>query len=125
MIGQNSRLRGEPRLGSSPFHSPLRHSPPTMLDLYDQIQEAKQAIQSRWSGTPRVGIILGTGLGGLTEDIDAEAKLAYGDIPHFPHSTSPSHAGRLVCGRLAGKAVIAMEGRFHYYEGYSLKQITL
>jgi purine-nucleoside phosphorylase len=96
-----------------------------MLDLYDQIQEAKQAIQSRWSGTPRVGIILGTGLGGLTEDIDAEAKLAYGDIPHFPHSTSPSHAGRLVCGRLAGKAVIAMEGRFHYYEGYSLKQITL
>jgi purine-nucleoside phosphorylase len=96
-----------------------------MLDLYDQIQEAKRAIQGRWSGKPQVGIILGTGLGGLTEDIETDAKVPYSEIPHFPHSTSPSHAGRLVCGRLGGKTVVAMEGRFHYYEGYSLKQITL
>src|SRR5438445_3000233 len=96
-----------------------------MLELYDQIQEARQAIQKRWPAQPRIGIILGTGLGGLVEDIEAEAKLAYEDIPRFPRSTVKSHAGRLVCGRLAGKTVLAMEGRFHYYEGYSLQEITL
>jgi purine-nucleoside phosphorylase len=95
------------------------------MELYDQVQEAKRAIQARWPGQPRVGIILGTGLGGLAEDIATEAALPYGDIPHFPHSTAPTHKGQLVCGRLGGKAVLAMEGRFHFYEGYSLKQITL
>src|SRR5262245_37148675 len=95
-----------------------------MPELYDQIQEASRAIQSRWKGRPRVGIILGTGLGGLAEDIKADAVLPYADIPHFPVSTAPSHASRLVCGTLAGKTVLAMEGRFHAYEGYSLKQIT-
>ena len=96
-----------------------------MPDLFDQIQEARQAVQARWKGEPRVGIILGTGLGGLAEDIQAQAVIPYGDLPHFPHSTVHSHAGRLVCGQLGGKPVVAMEGRFHYYEGYSLKQITL
>jgi purine-nucleoside phosphorylase len=95
-----------------------------MPELYDQIQEAKRLIESRWQGQPRVGIILGTGLGGLAEDIQSEAVFRYEDIPHFPHSTVVSHAGRLVCGRLAGKTVVAMEGRFHAYEGWSLKQIT-
>src|SRR5205823_1518212 len=96
-----------------------------MLELYDQIQDAKNTIQQRWAtGKPRVGIILGTGLGGLAEDIKADAAIPYGDIPHFPHSTVVSHAGRLVCGSLGGKQVMAMEGRFHFYEGYSLKQIT-
>jgi len=95
-----------------------------MLDLYDKIQEACQVIRQRWTGQPTVGIILGTGLGGFAEDIHAEASLPYGDIPHFPHSTVKSHAGRLVCGQLAGKTVMAMEGRFHFYEGYSLQQIT-
>jgi purine-nucleoside phosphorylase len=96
-----------------------------MTELYDQVQDATRALQVRWPGQPRVGIILGTGLGGLTGDIDAEQTIAYQDIPHFPHSTVTSHAGQLVCGKLAGKAVMAMEGRFHFYEGYSLKQITL
>ncbi len=96
-----------------------------MPDLYEQIQEATRAVQSRWSGRPRAGLILGTGLGGLAEDIRAEAVIPYADLPHFPHSTAPSHAGRLVCGTLGGKSVVAMEGRFHFYEGYSLKQITL
>src|SRR5215471_11026933 len=96
-----------------------------MPELYEQIQEATLAIQSHWKGRPRVGIILGTGLGGLVEEIEAEAALDYGDIPHFPVSTAPGHAGRLVCGRLAGKSVVAMEGRFHLYEGHSLQQITL
>jgi purine-nucleoside phosphorylase len=95
-----------------------------MQNLHDNIQEARKAIQARWPGRPRVGIILGTGLGGLTEDIQAEAVLPYGQVPHFPVSTAPSHAGRLVCGQLGGKTVIAMEGRFHFYEGYSLQQIT-
>ena len=95
-----------------------------MLDLYDKIQETRAAIQKAWSGRPRVGIILGTGLGGLAEDISAEAKLPYRELPHFPISTAPSHAGRLVCGRLGGKIVMAMEGRFHFYEGYSLQHIT-
>ena len=96
-----------------------------MTELFDQIQQATQAIRAKWSGRPRVGVILGTGLGGLTEEIEAEASLAYGDVPHFPVPTVHSHAGRLVCGKLAGQSVVAMEGRFHFYEGYSLKQITL
>src|SRR5262249_40721800 len=95
-----------------------------MLDLYDRIQEAKRAVQQRWPGRPRFGIILGTGLGGLVQDIDAEAAIAYDEIPHFVGSTVESHAGRLVCGRLAGRIVVAMEGRVHFYENYSLQQIT-
>lgn len=95
------------------------------MELYDQIQQAKEYIASRWEGQPRAGIILGTGLGALTQDMEVATKIPYGDIPHFPVSTVESHAGNLVCGRLAGKPVVAMEGRFHFYEGYSLQQITL
>src|SRR5882724_4142273 len=94
------------------------------MELFDQIQEAKKLLQSRWNGQPKVGIILGTGLGGLAEEIQDAVKIPYQDIPHFPVSTVESHAGRLVCGNLGGKAVMAMEGRFHFYEGYTLKQIT-
>jgi len=96
-----------------------------MPELYDQVQQAAQAIRAKWAGKPRVGIILGTGLGGLVEEVQVEAAFPYGDVPHFPAPTAPSHKGRLVCGRLAGKTVMAMEGRFHFYEGYSLQQITL
>ena len=96
-----------------------------MSELYDQIQQAVQAVRARWSGRPRVGVILGTGLGGLVGEIEAEVSLDYADVPHFPVPTVASHAGRLVCGLLAGQPVVAMEGRFHFYEGYSLKQITL
>jgi purine-nucleoside phosphorylase len=96
-----------------------------MLDLYDKINEAVSAIRNQWSGVPRAGIILGTGLGSLAEKIEVEASFEYGDIPHFPASTATSHRGRLVCGKLNGLGVVAMEGRFHQYEGYPLKQITL
>jgi purine-nucleoside phosphorylase len=96
-----------------------------MPDLFEQVNEARDAVRARWAGRPQVGIILGTGLGGLAEEIEAEATIPYGDVPHFPLPTVPTHAGRLVCGRLAGKSVVAMEGRFHFYEGYSLRQITL
>jgi purine-nucleoside phosphorylase len=95
-----------------------------MTQLYDHIQEAKRAVESRYPTKPKVGIILGTGLGGLVEEIKADAVFPYGEVPHFPVSTVQSHTGRLVCGTLAGKSVMAMEGRFHFYEGYSLQQIT-
>lgn len=95
-----------------------------MLELWNQIDEAAEFIRSQWTGTPRVGLILGTGLGGLAEQIDQEACIDYEKVPHFPRSTVESHAGRLVCGTLRGVPIVAMEGRFHYYEGYSLKQVT-
>lgn len=96
-----------------------------MLEQYEQIQEAASAIQSQWNVKPQAGIILGTGLGGLAQQIENRCVIDYDKIPHFPRSTAISHAGRLVCGVLRGVPVLAMEGRFHLYEGYSLKQITL
>jgi purine-nucleoside phosphorylase len=92
--------------------------------LAEQVAEAADAVRQRWPGTPRVGLILGTGLGGLAAEIQAEAKIPYADVPHFPVSTVEGHAGQLVCGTLRGVPVVAMEGRFHYYEGYSLRQVT-
>lgn len=96
-----------------------------MLELHDQIQEAVAAIRGHWNQRPRAGIILGTGLGGVAETIDEEASVDYEQIPHFLRSTAIGHRGRMVCGRLNGTPVLAMEGRFHLYEGYPLKQITL
>ena len=96
-----------------------------MLDLYDKIQDACKTIRERFPVQPKVAIILGTGLGDLTEEIDVDETIEYEDIPHFPKSTATSHRGRLVCGHLAGVPVVAMEGRFHLYEGYPLKLITL
>jgi purine-nucleoside phosphorylase len=95
-----------------------------MLELADKIADATHAVQARWDHKPQVGIILGTGLGALAEDIDTAATIPYGEIPHFPESTVVSHAGQMVCGSLSGKEVVAMEGRFHYYEGYSMQEIT-
>ena len=95
-----------------------------MLQIAAQVEAAAAAIRARWNQEARAGIILGTGLGGLTAEIEVEAKLDYGLIPHFPRSTVVSHAGQLVCGRLAGLPIVAMEGRFHAYEGYSHQQIT-
>jgi purine-nucleoside phosphorylase len=96
-----------------------------MLELYAQIEEAAAAIRDRWQETPRAGVILGTGLGNLAAEIEDAVAVDYGKVPHFLKSTATSHRGRLVCGRLGGVPVIAMEGRFHQYEGYPLRQITL
>lgn len=96
-----------------------------MLDLYAKMEAATQAVRDVWSETPAAGIILGTGLGGLVEQIEVQATLEYDDIPGFLKSTATSHRGRLVCGLLEGKPVMAMDGRFHMYEGYALKDITL
>lgn len=95
-----------------------------MPDLFNHIQEAAAAIRAKWPHSPSAGIILGTGLGKLTEDIQSEVVIPYETIPYFPRSTAPTHTGQLVCGTLAGKPVIAMEGRFHFYEGYTLRQVT-
>lgn len=95
-----------------------------MQGLVEQVAAAVTSIRQLWPGTPRVGMILGTGLGGLAEQIQQDAAIPYGEIPNFPESTAPSHAGRLICGLLAGVPLVAMEGRFHYYEGYPLEQVT-
>jgi purine-nucleoside phosphorylase len=96
-----------------------------VLDLFDKIQESVQFINSKWDGTPKAGIILGTGLGPLVEQIDVAVAINYEDIPNFPVSTAPSHKGRLVCGTLNGVPIVAMQGRMHMYEGYPLKEVTL
>jgi purine-nucleoside phosphorylase len=96
----------------------------TATTLYDDIARAADAVRARAGLTPAVGVILGTGLGGLAEEIAVEAAVPYETIPGFPLSTVESHAGRLLLGRLGGKPVVAMQGRFHRYEGYSLAQVT-
>ena len=95
-----------------------------MQGLVEKIEETTAAIREVWRNRPRVGIILGTGLGGLAREIQAEATIPYEKLPHFPRSTAISHAGQLVCGNLDGVCVAAMEGRLHAYEGYSHSQIT-
>jgi purine-nucleoside phosphorylase len=95
-----------------------------MSNLKTMINEAASFIRTKTKLTPEIGIILGTGLGSLADGIEIEAKVDYGTIPHFPVSTVESHAGRLLFGRLKGKAVVAMQGRFHYYEGYTMQQVT-
>lgn len=89
-----------------------------------QREEAMAAIRMHTQATPPVGIILGTGLGGLVDDIDIEVSIPYDALPHFPISTVESHHGNLIFGTLAGKSIVAMQGRFHYYEGYTMQQIT-
>ena len=95
-----------------------------MLELKNQITEALDFIRTKTKMLPEVGIILGTGLGALAKEIDSEIIIDYKDIPHFPLSTVESHEGKLIFGKLGGKNVVAMQGRFHYYEGYTMKQIT-
>lgn len=95
-----------------------------MTELKKQIEEAAGAIRDRCSLTPRIAIILGTGLGMLAERIDVRASIPFSAIPHFPITTLDAHAGNLVLGMLAGKPVMAMSGRLHLYEGYTVLQVT-
>lgn len=92
--------------------------------LFDQIQQLQKLIHGKWAGQPKLGLVLGTGLGALAQEIKTECTIPYSELPHFPQSTVKGHAGRLVCGQLAGVSVMAMDGRFHAYEGYSLQEIT-
>jgi purine-nucleoside phosphorylase len=91
----------------------------------EQIEEAVNYLSDISPLNPNIGIILGTGLGRLAEEIDVKKSISYRDIPNFPLSTVESHEGKLILGELGNKTVMAMQGRFHYYEGYSMKQITL
>ena len=100
-------------------------SPTTAQPLSAQIRAAADVIHGRFPARPHAAIILGTGLGHLAEEIAVEAVIPYAEIPGFPVPTVEAHRGRLLCGTLAGKTVVAMQGRFHRYEGYSLQQVTL
>ncbi|TWU14296.1 Purine nucleoside phosphorylase 1 [Symmachiella macrocystis] len=95
-----------------------------MSEQLEQIQQATKAVRERFATKPRVGLILGTGLAGLAAEIDEQATIPYHEIPHFPESTVESHTGQLVCGTLSGLPIVAMEGRFHFYEGYSMREVT-
>ncbi len=90
----------------------------------EAVMAASAVIRAQVDRTPEVAVVLGTGLGGLAREIDVEATVEYADIPGFPLSTVESHAGRLLFGTLGGRTVVAMQGRFHRYEGYTLQQVT-
>ncbi|MEE8418440.1 MAG: purine-nucleoside phosphorylase [candidate division Zixibacteria bacterium] len=94
------------------------------MDLRSEIKDAVDFIRTKTRATPAIGIILGTGLGALADEIEKDLSISYDEIPHFPVSTVESHAGRFLFGKLGGKDVIAMQGRFHFYEGYDLRQVT-
>jgi purine-nucleoside phosphorylase len=92
--------------------------------MLTQFKESVAFIKTRTSAEPTIGIILGTGLGGLVKEINVIDEIPYQDIPNFPVSTVESHSGKLIFGELGGKKVVAMQGRFHFYEGYDMKQVT-
>ena len=87
--------------------------------MYEEIQKTASWLKGRMTTNPKTAIILGTGLGQLASEITDTYSFSYNDIPNFPVSTVEGHAGRLIFGKLGGKDIMAMEGRFHYYEGYS------
>jgi purine-nucleoside phosphorylase len=92
--------------------------------MLEQIKETAAYIKGKISIEPEIGIILGTGLGGLVKEITIKHTIPYEEIPNFPVSTVEGHSGKLIFGELGGKQVVAMQGRFHYYEGYTLQQVT-
>ncbi|MEI7663916.1 MAG: purine-nucleoside phosphorylase, partial [Bacteroidota bacterium] len=89
-----------------------------------KIKETVAYLESRVSIKPEIGIILGTGLGGLVNEIDVHQTIPYESIPNFPVSTVQGHQGQLIFGTMSGKAIVAMQGRFHYYEGYTMQELT-
>ncbi len=95
-----------------------------MSELITKINETLEVIHSRTKKEYPVGIVLGTGLGGLVKEINVEHEIDYAELPHFPLSTVESHQGKLIFGSINGKNVVAMQGRFHFYEGYSMQQIA-
>ncbi|MBT6650992.1 MAG: purine-nucleoside phosphorylase, partial [Flavobacteriales bacterium] len=92
--------------------------------MLQKIKESAEFLQKKTNSQPKVGVILGTGLGGLVNEIDIKHSISYKDIPNFPLSTVEGHSGRLIFGNLGGKGVVAMQGRFHFYEGYPMDKVT-
>ena len=99
---------------------------PTIMDLFEKIQETAAYIHKETGNyQPEIGIVLGSGLGGLVDELEIEKTVSYKDIPHFPVSTVAGHKGQLLFAKLrSGKRVVAMQGRFHYYEGYAMQEVT-
>lgn len=92
--------------------------------MIEQINDAVNFIKSKYTSRPDVGVVLGSGLGSFTGEIKSEFEIGYNEIPHFPVSTVEGHSGRLIFGELSGKKVVAMAGRFHYYEGYTTQEVV-
>ena len=92
--------------------------------MLQQIKETADFLKGKINSIPKLGIILGTGLGGLVKEIEIEYSIAYENIPNFPVSTVEGHSGRLIFGKLGGKSVVAMQGRFHFYEGYPIQKVN-
>jgi purine-nucleoside phosphorylase len=92
--------------------------------MWDKVQETVKYIKDKTGYTPEYGVILGSGLGGFAQDIEVEFTLPYTDVPNFPVSTVEGHKGALIFGKIGEKSVVAMQGRFHYYEGYNMQQVT-
>ena len=92
--------------------------------MLNQIKETANFLKEKINSNPEAGIILGTGLGGLVQEIEIENSISYENIPNFPVSTVEGHSGRLIFGKLGGKSVVAMQGRFHFYEGYPMEKVT-
>ncbi len=114
-----------PQLQYTQEHKAVGLAHPALgLHARERIEACAQAVRARFSRRVDAAVILGTGLGGLAEEIKVDAVIDYGELPNFPLSTVESHPGRLLCGTLAGRTVVAMQGRFHRYEGYSLQQVT-
>ncbi|MGH7617787.1 MAG: purine-nucleoside phosphorylase, partial [Gemmatimonadaceae bacterium] len=111
-------------LGTMGGMPPVVSAPELASHTVEAVERSASVVRARFGYTPDAAIILGTGLGRLAADIDVSAVIEYAEIPGFPASTVESHAGRLLCGVLGGKRVVAMQGRFHRYEGYSLQQVT-
>jgi purine-nucleoside phosphorylase len=114
-----------PQLQYTQEHTAVSLAHPALgLHATERIEACAQAVRSRFPRPVDAAIILGTGLGAVADDMDVEVTIDYRDLPNFPLSTVESHKGRLLCGTLSGRTVIAMQGRFHRYEGYSLQQVT-
>ena len=95
-----------------------------LLAMFEKIQETVSFIKERMPISPRTAVVLGSGLGGFTKEIDVVASMDYKEIPNFPMSTVEGHRGRMIFGRIDGTDIIALDGRFHYYEGYSMQEVT-
>lgn len=95
-----------------------------MSNVLEQLKETTEYIQSKYAARPIVGIVLGSGLSNLTDEITIEKEIPYQEIPHFPVSTVEGHQGKLIFGKLSGKTIVAMSGRFHFYEGYAAKDVA-
>lgn len=95
-----------------------------MASIFQQLQKTTVFIQQQYKTTPTIGIVLGSGLGNFTTELNVEKEIAYSDIPHFPVSTVEGHSGKLIFGEMGGKKVVAMAGRFHFYEGYTPQQVA-